>query len=131
MVIAGSLIGGVGIDRKIVQQCLSHGINGQALGSNVCLGCIHRILGRNRPGFYCLRFIALAFIEEKEKGLVLNDRTADVGVELIVVDDSRSTFASSTAMATSIGKEIIGVANTAVINPGRSAMPGISAALHA
>src|ERR1700676_56548 len=131
IVIARGLIGGIGIDRKIVQQGLPHGVNSKAIGSNVCLGCIHCILGRNRPGLYCLRYIALAFIEEKEKGLVLNNRTADVGVELIVVDDSRLTFACSSAIATSVCKEIIGIANTTVIDPRRATVPTVSAALHA
>ena len=126
-----SLIAGILVNGKVVHEGLSHGIDGEAVISDVCDRRVDRSLGRNLPGLHRLRNIPLTLVEQKEKSFVLYDGPADVHMELIDVGNRRLALGNSAAVTAGVGKKIVGVANTAVIDPRRSAMPGVGAALHA
>src|SRR5205823_7280076 len=119
------------VDREIIQQCLPNRIDVQAVDSDIGNGSIYGCLGRNPSAFNGLRFVTLPFVEEKEEGFVLNDRPADIRVELVIMDWSRTALTRPLAVVgIVIGEIVVGVADPAVIDPGCPPVPTIRAALH-
>ena len=56
---------------------------------DVCYCSVDCFLRRNRASLDRLALVSLTFVEQEEKGFVFEDRPANIGMELVVVDRRR------------------------------------------
>src|SRR6266550_5016407 len=112
------------INRKVVHQRLTHGIDGQTLGGDVRNHFVNFELRRNKSVLDRDRLVSLAFIEQEEEGFILDYRSADVCMELVVMDRRWLALAGLAAVIV-IREIVIGITEAAMIDPGRCAMPGV------
>src|SRR5438552_5622977 len=76
------------------------------------------------------RLIALAFIIQKEEGLILQDRAAYGSAELLVTDRGRNAWVRIST-ATGVFREIVnGISEVSMPHPLCRAMPIVGTALH-
>ena len=114
-----------------IEQRLTNRINCKALGSNVILGTGDFIRAWHFPTLDRHRLISLTFVEQEEEGLVLDNWSAYVRMELIVVNGCGFALPRACAVVSvMLGEVIRSISKPAVIDPICTTVPGVCTALH-
>src|SRR5260370_19157319 len=92
------------------------------MGGDIRLRRVDGELRGNASAFDRLRLVTLSFVEQEEEGLILDDRTANIDVKLVIANGGRAALAGPLAViAIMVSEIVVRVAEAPVVDPRRPA----------